>query len=77
MKIGIIGYGIVGKATEVMLRKYFNPKFDLVLYDPKIVDCNYEGMNSCGYVFICVPTPADPETGKCDTLKRLSPGFQP
>ncbi len=69
MKIGIIGYGIVGKATEVTLRRWHDYDFDLVVHDIKFVGSSNETMRKtmkdCKYIFICLPTPPTPD-GKCD-----------
>ena len=65
MKIGIIGFGIIGKAVYKM---FFN-KVDLFIYDPYLSNddknilntnnINYgeEYIDDCDVVFICVPTP--------------------
>jgi UDPglucose 6-dehydrogenase len=69
--IAIVGYGFVGKA----IHKLFAPgKPDLFkgmgarieLYDPGLGLGTQEGVNSCDYAFICVPTPPA-ERGRCDT----------
>jgi UDP-glucose 6-dehydrogenase len=50
MRIGIIGYGFVGKATHNMLEKH-----EVSIYDPGL---NYNNFPIHTYaVFICVPTP--------------------
>jgi UDPglucose 6-dehydrogenase len=60
-KIGIVGYGIVGKGIEKLLSDYV-----LAIYDPtyensaKIED--FEGLD---LAIICVPTPAS-KNGSCD-----------
>jgi UDPglucose 6-dehydrogenase len=68
MRLGIVGYGVVGKALAKVFRfEAGNP--DLVIYDKFA-----KGMNSaarraalqkCDLVFIAVPTPEAPD-GKCD-----------
>jgi UDPglucose 6-dehydrogenase len=65
MRIGIIGYGIVGKATELTLRKFHSPEFEVVLYDIKIAETNMESMKGCDYIFIALPTPSYKD-GTCD-----------
>lgn len=58
MKIGIIGYGFVGKALENgfnILAKYLID--EIVLFDPKIDGSNIESVKPCDFVFVCVPTP--------------------
>lgn len=54
MKIGIVGYGVVGKAVHNSL-----PKEHLIdIYDPALEAYNYlEALFDCDAVFICVPTP--------------------
>jgi len=59
MKIGIIGYGHVGKA----MHKLFT---NAVIYDPKEFPDGKEKTNECEAVFVCVPTPSLPD-GSCDT----------
>ena len=66
MKIGIYGYGIVGKATEVMLHKFYKQPFELFIYDLDIIDTVIHKLKKCKYVFVCVPTPPK-EDGTCDT----------
>lgn len=68
MRLGIVGYGVVGKALAKVFRfEAGNP--DLVIYDKFV-----KGMNSaarraaleeCDLVFIAVPTPEAPD-GRCD-----------
>jgi len=62
MKIGIIGYGVVGKAVE----EYFSISADVFLYDPIKKIGTKEQINKCDLVYICVPTPKR-EDGSCDT----------
>lgn len=68
MKLGIVGYGVVGKAlAKVFKFEAGNP--DLVIYDKFV-----KGMNSaarratlqgCDLVFVAVPTP-EAADGRCD-----------
>ena len=58
MKVAIIGYGFVGKATEYFLTKGFDQgyrPFEIIISDPAK---GYEVPNWSGieYAFICVPT---------------------
>ena len=57
MKIGIIGYGVVGKAAANTLQK----RYEIIKYDKfqKLDDFNDLGL--CSFVFIMVPTPFDCE----------------
>jgi UDPglucose 6-dehydrogenase len=68
MKLGIVGYGIVGKALAHVFR-YEGGNPDLLIYDKFV-----KGMNSprrraalqeCDLVFVAVPTPEGPD-GRCD-----------
>jgi len=52
MKIGIVGYGIVGKATHQGL---INDDCDVVCHDP-VLETKKEILYDCDIVFICVPT---------------------
>lgn len=63
MKIGVVGYGYVGKA----IFEYFKDRHNTIYYDP-FVDgsCSKEEINNCDYVFVCVFTPSK-ENGECDT----------
>lgn len=63
-KIGIIGYGHVGKVIEKLIPK----NNEVVIYD-KYNDkySTKNEINTCEYVFICVPTPLNNETGMLDT----------
>ena len=60
MKIGIVGYGFVGKAVTNVLGEYHEMK----IVDPAYNDNKIEN-DSDGYI-ICVPTPQSPD-GSCDT----------
>jgi UDPglucose 6-dehydrogenase len=69
MKIGIIGYGFVGKATELL------DKGNCLIYDvrPNIGNCSLETIvNEADIIFICVPTPMF-KNGKCctDIVKKV------
>ena len=71
--IGIIGFGVVGKAAANTLSKVY----ELALYD-KFVDVgNFTDLLQCDVVFIMVPTPFDCHKNKVDdsavveSLKKL------
>lgn len=53
MKAGIIGYGIVGRATERSLKLK-----DPLIHDIKL-DTKLSNLSSCDVVFVCVPTSSD------------------
>lgn len=60
MKIGIVGYGNVGKAMQKLFA-------DAVIYDKFLdIGCRNE-INKCDAVFVCVPTPSC-EDGSCNTV---------
>ena len=59
MKIGIVGYGHVGKA----MHKLF---LNAVVYDKYLGIGDKEEINLCDAVFVCVPTPQT-QDGHCDT----------
>lgn len=62
MKVGIIGYGYVGKA----LHNFFKNHYEVFIYDPFIEKSNTkEELNNTDVVFISVPTPRA-EDGRCD-----------
>ena len=54
MKIGIIGYGMVGGALKVVLENTYS-----VIYWDKYKDTPYKtkDLNDCYIIFLCVPTP--------------------
>lgn len=76
MKVGIIGYGIVGKATEITIKRYCLTDVEFCLYDIKL-DTDFNKLKDCEVIFICLPTPSL-ANGKCDisyienALKDLS-----
>ena len=51
MKIGIAGYGFVGKAHELILKDYH----DLIIYDPALG--HYGDMRHADAIIVCVSTP--------------------
>ena len=63
VKVGIIGYGYVGKAFD----NFFKSHYDVLIYDPLyIMSCTKEEINNCDVGVICVPTPENKD-GSCDT----------
>ena len=66
MRIGIVGYGVVGKALEALLR---GGGHEILIYDAFLEPFNgperRAEINSCDLVFVAVPTPEGPE-GRCD-----------
>ena len=70
MKIGIIGFGYVGKA----MYEFFHKHYKVVIHDPYIKDIsNYSNVefvdkdviNTCDLGVVCVPTPRG-SNGECD-----------
>lgn len=59
MKIGIIGYGHVGKAMKNLFK-------NAVVYDKYLNIGTEAEINNCDVSFVCVPTPSSPD-GSCDT----------
>lgn len=51
MKIGIVGYGIVGKATHESLCK----KLPVIIHDTNL-NSTISNLKFCQYVFFCIPT---------------------
>lgn len=64
VKIGIIGYGYVGKAFDA----FFKTHYDVVIHDPfyKDLSVTREEINACDIAVVCVPTPSN-EDGSCNT----------
>lgn len=67
MKVGIVGYGILGHALERVLAR---GKFDIVIYDrfkePFNSKRTIDAINRCSLVFLAVPTNQISNTGECD-----------
>jgi UDPglucose 6-dehydrogenase len=62
MKIGIVGYGYVGKA----MFNYFKDHYDVIFYDPYVNgSCSIKDINECHLAVVCVFTPSR-ENGECD-----------
>jgi nucleotide sugar dehydrogenase len=70
-KIGIVGYGYVGKA----MASFFENHYQVFIYDPRIEAFEKRSnvtlatknqINKCDVALVCVPTPSD-ENGNCDT----------
>jgi UDPglucose 6-dehydrogenase len=67
MKLGIAGYGIVGKATHKGLLK----DCDVVIHDT-LFNTTIEDLYVCSYVFFCIPTDTDASIQLLvDDIKRL------
>ena len=62
MKVGIIGFGIVGKATANTLSK----SYKLVIYDKYQKLDDFRKLSSCDFIFIMVPTPFDYQNNRVD-----------
>jgi UDPglucose 6-dehydrogenase len=62
-KIGIVGYGYVGKA----MFNFFQKKYTTVFFDPFVEgSCTKDEINTCDMALVCVFTPQAPD-GSCDT----------
>ena len=64
-KIGVIGFGYVGRATRLALNA------DVVVYDTDPALCipigtTMKDLKNCSLIFVCVPTPMKPD-GTCHT----------
>lgn len=59
MRIGIVGYGHVGKAMHELFK-------DAIVYDKCKNIGSHNQINTCNAVFVCVPTPQTND-GSCDT----------
>lgn len=68
--IGIIGNGFVGKATNLLIDKRYG---NSLIYDIDPDKCKPEGttlehvVSQSNIIFVCVPTPLNSETKKCET----------
>lgn len=67
--IGIVGNGFVGQATRLL--ETDNQKF--LIYDVDSSKCvpvglTLEGMLNCKIIFICVPTPMNPDGSCCTSI---------
>ena len=62
MKIGIIGYGVVGKAIEATVSK----RYSVIKYDKFTDSDSFEAIIPCDFVFISVPTPFDVHNNQVD-----------
>ena len=61
-KIGIVGFGYVGKA----MYEFFKDHYEIFIYDPYQKNSNSKSeINQCDISFICVPTPKG-DKGQCD-----------
>jgi nucleotide sugar dehydrogenase len=64
MTIGIIGLGVVGKAVE----NAFCNKCTVLTYDPAFNKNYFYNLVLCSnFIFVSVPTPMDPVSGKLDS----------
>jgi UDPglucose 6-dehydrogenase len=62
MRVGIIGYGFVGKAIAHCYRGE-----DVVIRDPKLKkSAELSEFNNCDAIYVCVPSPSR-EDGSCDS----------
>jgi len=73
MRLGIVGYGYVGRSTEIMIPK----DHDIVVYDsiPRLCipkGASLSDISECDLVFVCLPTPMEND-GRChvDIIKKV------
>jgi len=50
MKLGVLGYGVVGRATELQIKRKFDVIVDLEGYD------EFKHLYDCDIVFVCLPS---------------------
>ena len=62
MLIGIIGYGVVGRAAEAT----FSRKYDILKYDKFGKYDSFKSLINCDFVLVTVPTPFDYQKNKSD-----------
>lgn len=67
MLIGIIGYGVVGKAVDNTLSNYYK----VIKYDKVGVHSKFSELADCNFIFITVPTPFDCEKN-CVNLSAIN-----
>jgi len=60
-KIGIVGYGVVGKA----IADYFKEFAEIFIFDPQYKKTSKKDIDNCDLAFICVPT-ARKKDDSCD-----------
>ena len=58
-RIGVVGYGVVGKSMHALFGDAAEP------LDIDATEADRRRINTCGTVFLCVPTPSGPD-GACD-----------
>ena len=66
MRIGIIGYGVVGQAVAALHDRtmlMINDPYTLEEWNSYTVD---KIMKNCGWIYLCLPTPSN-DQGACDT----------
>ena len=74
MKIGLVGFGVVGKAAYAT----FSKKFEVIRYDKYMTLDKFEKLLDCNYVMVVVPTPFDAQKNLVDdsaileTLEKLN-----
>jgi len=74
MKIGVIGYGMVGSAITQAFR---DQRHSVAVYDIKILDSKIEDTIDSDIIYVCVPTKQNSD-GSCDlsiveqTVEKLS-----
>jgi UDPglucose 6-dehydrogenase len=59
-KVGIVGYGVVGRSLHALLGD------SATVLDVNPTQAQVDAVNACAAAFVCVPTPMSP-SGQCDT----------
>ncbi len=69
-RIGIVGYGYVGKAMAEFFRRHYDVRiFDPIFEggEPVLGVASKAEINACDLAVVCVPTPTAQDGGSCDT----------
>lgn len=67
-KVGVIGVGFVGTAVSTGFEAVLGDKIEIREYDKfKNTESLEEVVKHSSVLFVCLPTPMDFDTGKCDT----------
>ena len=72
MKIGILGYGEIGKAIQKLYMSA--PNLSLRLSMPRIKDLDFdEGIRHCDYLHVCIPYSDDFVDQICECIEQENP----
>ena len=79
MRIGVIGFGTVGRAIANGL----GGAHEIVIHDPSLDTIISDVTENTEMAYICVPTPTDEISGACDisivksVIEQMPDGFSP